>query len=191
MIAGTQKTALSSKSRILVVGTSGSGKSTLARELALKLKLTDIELDALFWKENWTQSSKEEFREKVKNSIEKSSGWVMHGNYSSIRDLSWEKADTVIWLDYTLALVMWRVIKRSLKRIVKQEALWANNKESFRKTFMSKESIILWAWQTYPLRKKQYTELSSDPQFKHIKIIRLLKPAEVKNLFANLANFSS
>lgn len=184
MIADTQKIALSSKSRILVVGTSGSGKSTLARELALKLKLDDIELDALFWKENWTQSSKEEFREKVKNSIEKSSGWVMHGNYSSIRDLSWGKADTVIWLDYSLALVMRRVIKRSLQRIIKKEALWADNKESFRKTFLSKESIILWAWQTYPLRKKQYAELASDPQFEHIQIIRFQKPIEAQLLLS-------
>lgn len=182
MIADKQVTILSSKSRILVVGTSGSGKSTLARELALKLQIDDIELDALFWKENWTQSSREEFREKVKNSIEKSSGWIMHGNYSSIRDLSWGKSDTVIWLDYSLSLVMWRVIKRSLLRIIYKESLWAENKESFKKTFFSKDSIILWAWQTYPLRKKQYTELMNDSQFKHIQMIRLKKPIEAQSL---------
>lgn len=186
MFTDNQSITLSSQSHILVVGTSGSGKSTLARELALKLQIDDIELDALFWKENWTQSSKDEFREKVKNSIDKSSGWIMHGNYSSIRDLSWGKAETVIWLDYSLPLIMWRVIKRSLLRIIKKELLWADNKESLKKTFFSKESIILWAWQTYPLRKKQYTELTSDPYYKHVQILRLQKPIEAQVLLSRI-----
>jgi len=56
-------------SKILVVGTSGSGKTTLARKLSKILHIKDIELDALFWKENWVQSEQEEFREKIQNAI--------------------------------------------------------------------------------------------------------------------------
>ena len=44
----------SSMKRIMVVGTSGSGKTTLADTLSERLGLPRIELDALFWEENWS-----------------------------------------------------------------------------------------------------------------------------------------
>jgi adenylate kinase family enzyme len=45
---------------LLVIGTSGSGKTTLAEKLSKQLGIKNIELDALYWKENWTESSIEE-----------------------------------------------------------------------------------------------------------------------------------
>lgn len=166
-------------SKILIVGTSGSGKSTLARQLTEKLNLRDIELDSLFWKPNWTQSEPEEFRQKITEAISKSTGFVIHGNYNKVRHLTWGNVDTVIWLDYPRSLVMWRVIKRSVLRIIKNESLWAGNKEGLRKTFFSKESIILWAWQTYEVRKIQYLELIKNPEYKNVKVIRFEKPSQV------------
>jgi len=41
--------------RINVVGTSASGKSTFARMLAQKLQLDYIELDDLFWLDDWQE----------------------------------------------------------------------------------------------------------------------------------------
>ena len=52
---------LSRIERINVVGTSGSGKSTFARELAELLKLLYYEMDQLFWKLDWQESSDDEF----------------------------------------------------------------------------------------------------------------------------------
>ena len=51
--------------RINVIGTSGSGKSTLSKRIAEKLNIPYVEMDALFWKPNWTESSDEEFFPKV------------------------------------------------------------------------------------------------------------------------------
>lgn len=173
---------INSSSRILVIGTSGSGKSTLARKISKALSVPDIELDALFWKPNWTQSSKEEFRAKIQESISEFSGFIIHGNYNQVRDLTWGNSDIVIWLDYSKKLVMWRVLKRSVLRILSREVLWSNNKESFRKNFLSKESIILWSWNTYAIRKKQYLELSEKPEYTNIKIIRIQTPKEADKL---------
>ena len=40
--------------KLVVIGTTSSGKSTLAEQLADKLGLDFIELDALNWGPNWT-----------------------------------------------------------------------------------------------------------------------------------------
>ena len=85
--------------RIAVVGTSGSGKTTVARELARRLGVPHVELDALFHGPGWTETPVEEFRRRVASTTE-GSGWVMDGNYeSSLGDLVLERADTVVWLD--------------------------------------------------------------------------------------------
>ena len=88
-------------------------------------------------------------------------GWVIHGNYEKTRHLSWKEATHLIWLDYSVLLIFYRVLKRSILRIIKGEELWNGNHESFFKPFLTKESIILWMIKTYPLRKKQYEELTS------------------------------
>jgi adenylate kinase family enzyme len=167
-------------SKVFVVGTSGSGKSTFARKLSQKIGVVDIELDLLFWKANWTESEPEEFRAKITKAINDNQGWVMHGNYNKVRDLTWGNTETLIWLDYSKSVVMYRVIKRSLKRIFTQEELWTGNKESIKKTFFSKQSIILWSWQTYAIRKTQYLKLIQDPDFKAIKVIRFANPSEAE-----------
>lgn len=160
-------------SKILVIGTSGSGKSTLARHLAKRLHVQDLELDALFWQPGWRETPTEQFRNKISTAIASSDGFVLHGNYNKVRDVTWKHSETVIWLDYPRTLVMWRVLKRSVLRMLKREELWAGNKESFRKTFLSKDSIILWAWNTYDLRKKQYEALIREPEYGHVTVIRL------------------
>ena len=83
-------------------------------------------------------------------------GYVIHGNYNKVKDLTWGNVDTVIWLDYSRVVVMWRVLKRTIGRIITKEELWAGNKETFRKSFLEKDSILLWAWTTYKKRKEQY-----------------------------------
>lgn len=178
------KLHLTQQSKILIIGTSGSGKSTLARQLCKTYHLKDIELDALHWKPNWTETPLDEFRIKITEAIQKSPhGFVIHGNYNKVRDLTWQNSDTIIWLDYPKSLVMYRVIKRSLLRILKNETLWGTNKESFIQNFFTKDSIILWAWNTYEIRKKQYEALIENPEYINKKIIRIKSQKELDALF--------
>jgi len=177
---------LDEHSKILVVGTSGSGKSTLAKNISNILGIKDIELDALFWKENWQESSNDDFRDKIMQSIKGTSGYVLHGNYNKVKDLTWGNADTVIWLDYSLFIVMWRVIKRTFVRIITQEELWAGNKETLKKSFFDKDSIILWAWNTYSKRKAQYKEMIKENPYKIKTYIVLKSPKEAKEFIKEL-----
>lgn len=72
--------------RISVVGTSGSGKTTLARQIAQRLTIPHIELDALYHQPNWTETPIDIFRQRVEESLI-SDSWVVDGNYSKVRDI--------------------------------------------------------------------------------------------------------
>jgi len=94
-----------------VVGTSCSGKTSLARAIASRLDLPHVELDALFWGPNWTPVPDDTFRARVADAVA-GDQWVIDGGYSTIRSLIWERADTVVWLDYPMHLVLGRCVNQ-------------------------------------------------------------------------------
>lgn len=160
--------------RISVVGTSGSGKTTLARQISQRLAIPHIELDALYHEPNWTEAPTDVFRKRVEQALSGDS-WVVDGNYSKVRDIVWSRADTVLWLDYPLPVIMRRVVRRTFQRVVKQEELWNGNRETWQTTF-SRDSIILWALTTYQKNRNQYLILLSQPEYAHLKILHLRSP---------------
>jgi adenylate kinase family enzyme len=117
--------------RINVVGTSCSGKTTLARAIAARLHLEHVELDALFWGPDWTPVPETVFRERVGAAVA-ADAWVIDGGYSPIRDLTWSRVDTVVWLDYPMPLVIGRWARRTAARLRSQEEFWpgSGNRES-------------------------------------------------------------
>ena len=65
-----------------------------------------------------------------------SDGWVIDGGYrGKLGDLVWERADTVVWLDQPLPLIMGRLLRRTHGRIRRDEELWSGNRESWRNMF--------------------------------------------------------
>ena len=171
--------------RIAVVGTSGSGKTTMARKLAERLGFKHVELDSLHWGPDWTPTPRELFRERVAEALDGKT-WTTDGNYSSVRDIVWKRADTVVWLDYSLALVMGRVIRRTIRRSALREELWSSNRESIGTSFMSRDSIILWAFNSYRRRKREYPVLFAQPEHAHLRVVRLTTPREAEAWFHSL-----
>lgn len=175
-----QPLQLNAFSKIVIVGTSGSGKTTLARILAQKYQIPDIELDALYWEPEWTPASDEDFQTRVRNATAER-GWIVHGNYSKVRDMIWNKADVIIWLDYPRYLVMWRVLRRTIHRVFTQQKICGDNTESFRISFLSKDSVILWAHNTFKRNRLAYGELMRDSEY-GAKMIRVRTPREAEDL---------
>jgi adenylate kinase family enzyme len=161
--------------RIAVVGTSGSGKTTLAGQLAQRLGFPHVELDAIHWGPNWTPAPREEFKARVAEALNGDT-WVTDGNYGVVRDVIWPQADTLVWLDFSLVVVMRRVIWRTLRRAFTREELWNENRERVREAVFSRESIILWALTTYRRRRREYPLLFAKPEHAHLRIIRLRSP---------------
>ncbi|OQY43125.1 MAG: hypothetical protein B6242_15365 [Anaerolineaceae bacterium 4572_78] len=165
--------------RIAIVGTMGVGKTTLARNLVERLNLNHVELDALYWQPNWIPMPAPLFREQVQNKI-CGSRWVIDGNYREVNDLVWQNADTVVWLDYSLELVMWQLSRRFLGNWLTQKELWNGNKESFYTHFCTKKSLFLKAKRTHIKYRQTYTEIMRKPEYAHITWLRFSKPADTK-----------
>lgn len=174
--------------RIVVVGTTSSGKSTLAKRLAERIGGDFIELDALHWEPNWVEAKHEVFRKRVETATN-SRAWVVAGNYHVVRDLIWPKAEAVIWLDYSLPLVFWRLLTRTIRRWVTQEELWNGNREKLWWHFKiwSGESLFHWLFKTYWRRKREYPILFAQLEHSHLKIYHFTKPAETENWFSKVA----
>jgi adenylate kinase family enzyme len=171
----------------IVIGVTSSGKSTLAERLAKRFGLQYIELDALYWEPNWQPAPLEVFRASVETAMQAET-WIAAGNYHIVRDLLWSSAEAVIWLDYSFWRVLWQLTRRSLRRWWTQELLWGTNREPLWTHFKlwSKDSLYNWLFQTYWRRKREYPQLLSQPEYRHLQLLRFKEPKETEVWLENL-----
>ncbi len=167
-----------------MVGTCGSGKTSFAARLARALGVRHIELDALHWEPGWREAADEVFRARVRAAVGED-GWIVDGNYSVVRGIIWERATAVVWLDYGLPTILFRLVRRTFRRAFTCEVLWNGNRERFLTSFFSRESIILWAFKTYWRRKRDYPRLFSRPEHSHLRVVRLRSPREAERWIAD------
>jgi adenylate kinase family enzyme len=169
--------------RVVVIGTTGSGKSTLAERLAAQTGLRIIELDALYWGRDWQGAPVDLFRHRVERET-RDGGWIVVGNYGQVRDLVWPAADTLIWLDLPLSLVMRRLVNRTFRRAATREELWGTgNRESFVNAFFSRQSILLWALRTHRRNREKYSK-DCAALAETMQVVRLSSPREVERFLA-------
>lgn len=164
--------------RIVIIGTSGAGKSTLARDLDRTLGLPHVELDALHWGPEWTPVSLDLFRERA-DAATRDEAWVVDGNYAPVRDIVWPRASHVIWLNFSLPTVFWRVGCRSWRRWARRETLWAGNRESLARTLFSRESILLWTLQTHAKRRRDFAALRASGAYPHLIWLEFQRPRDL------------
>jgi adenylate kinase family enzyme len=169
-----------------VYGPSGSGKSTLARQIGAALGLPVVELDALFHQPNWVPTPEDEFRAKVSRRLDECvDGWVCDGNYHMVRDVVLSRAEAVVWLKLPFRVVYPRLVWRTVSRAWKREELWNTNRESWRLSFTSKDSILLWGithwWAHFRGVAASLAEHGVD-----LPVVELRSSSEVRGLLAGL-----
>ena len=168
--------------RIIIIGSSNAGKSTLAEQLADCLAVPFIELDALHWEPGWIAAEREVFRERVRQAIEPES-WVMAGNYTSLQqDVSWPVADSIVWLDLPLPMVLRRCVGRCWRRWRSGDLLWGTNRETFWEHLMlwnPEKSLIAYTLKTHHSRRRTFEALTREPSWSHITFIHLRSIGEV------------
>lgn len=172
--------------RVVVIGSTGSGKSTLAQQVAPRISADIIDADALFWQADWQETPPLVFRERIEQAVS-GDAWIFAGNYGSVRDLVWPRADTLIWLNYPLPLVFGRLLRRTVQRIVTQEDLWGSgNHETWRKQFLTRESLFLWLFKTHRRRQHEIPHLLRLPENAHLTVIQFNSPRATDHWLAAL-----
>ncbi len=168
-----------------MVGVTGSGKTTLAADLARRLSMPHVELDALHWEPGWSEAPLETFRSRVQKATA-GAAWVVDGNYGKAHDLLWPLADTLIWLDYPLWLCLWQLTRRTLIRILKRETLWNGNRETIWGAFFAKDSLFGWAIKSHKVLSKRYPAWLAQPEYAHLSVYRLRNHKQTKFFLSRL-----
>jgi adenylate kinase family enzyme len=173
--------------RIAVIASaSGNGKTTLGRELARRLDLPFVELDALVHGPGWTETPDDELRAQVEPIVD-SGGWVIDGTYQrKLGDLVLREADVVVWLDLPIRVWLPRLTRRTLRRMRGRETLWNDNRETLANAVWGRESLLAWAFRTHFSRRRDWPrELASYP------VVRLATPADVEVFLARASGEGS
>jgi adenylate kinase family enzyme len=147
--------------RICIFGATGSGKTTLADRLGEALVLPVMHLDNIRHEFGFDSVSWDEMRAKMEAFVTSHpEGWIAEGNYSRVRDVTVSRADTLISLDLPWRMSFWRLLKRTTGRVWTKEPLYNQDgpHESWRLSFMSRESILWWSITNHRRRKRTTAE---------------------------------
>ena len=121
--------------RISIIGGSGSGKSTLANILSKELDIPAIHLDSINYNANWVEIDKNE-RDKIISSKANEERWIIDGNYNKTLKARLNRADLIIWLDYSTFAHLKGVCKRIIKNYNKEKPDIPGCKERLNFTFL-------------------------------------------------------
>jgi adenylate kinase family enzyme len=164
----------------VISSASGNGKTTLGRKLAARLGVPFLELDALVHGPDWVETPDGELRALVEPVVA-GVGWVIDGVYrGKLGTLVLDAADTVVWIDLPLHVWLPRLLRRSIRRIVRHEELWNGNRERFRDAFWGRDALVPFALRQHFRRRRVYpVELAGLP------VVRLRSTAEVDRFLAS------
>jgi len=164
---------------------SGSGKSTLGRRLAGLLDVPYVELDAIHHQAGWRELRAEELRREVEP-IVAGEGWVIDGAYrSKLGHLTLDAADTVVWLDLPRRVWLPRLLRRTFVRALLRQELWNGNRESFRKAFSRRDSIVLFALRNDRNRQHRYPRVLAG-----YRVARLRSQAQVNAFVRSVSDLN-
>ena len=161
--------------RVAVISSApGNGKTTLGRQLAAKLDVPFVELDALVHGPNWTETPDDELRRLLAPALA-GDGWVIDGGYwGKIGHLVLAQADVVVWLDLPVRVWLPRLARRTARRLRDHEEIWNGNRESLRGAIWGRKALIPYALGAHRAHRRRYPA-----ELARYAVVRLGTPAEV------------
>lgn len=161
----------------MIIGSCGAGKSTLSRQLHQKTGIELIHLDQAYWKPNWIETEPDIWDNTVRELVKKES-WIIDGNYGGTMDIRLQTADTIIFLDRSRWLCLYRVLKRIIMNYGKPRA---DMNEGCNERF--DWGFLIYVFHFYDIKRPQILKrLSKLPATKQIYV---LKSNEAMQTFLN------
>jgi hypothetical protein len=88
------------------------------------------------------------------------------------------QADTLVWLDQSLPLILRRLLIRTVKDILTGRELFNGNRQTWRLAFVGRDSLFGWALRMHFRRRREWPRLfRSHP---NLTVVRLRSPREVE-----------
>jgi len=142
-------------------------------------------LDRIYWKPGWVQTPKDEWWA-IQEELVKRDSWIADGNYGGSQHIRFSAADTIIYMDYSRLICVWRVIKRSLsERFLGRTRpdLGPGCRERIGLDFLG---FLKWIWEFNARNRPRVLErLSRYGEGKEIVVLR--RPADVESFISDIA----
>lgn len=165
--------------KISILGVTASGKTTLANKISKILNIPVTHLDKIFWKEKG--GIKQDAFVAELEDVMKAEKWIIEGSMprSKTLDMRLDNADTIIFYDAPLWLVLWRQTKRFFKYYGKvRPDMAGDNKQKYPFTWAELQHA-----RKYPT-KDLYSKIL---KFKDAKMVVIIKsPKDEKRFLASL-----
>lgn len=164
--------------KVALFGAPATGKSTLARWLSAELDQPHTDLDDLLFTPDGALPL-EEFRRQA-GEITRTDGWIVEGNFSKLADVVWHRADTLVWLDFPLPLIVYRIVRRSLRQLAGRDDSAQARRLTWSTAFFSRRSLLRTAIRKYRTNRPRYARQVSETADLGVEIVRLRSPRDVQ-----------
>ncbi len=132
--------------KIWIIGPPGSGETTIALKLSKILNIKLLNLDDIYWEENWVKNTN--FANEVIDKFTRDGSWVVDGFYDESAEMMYNKANIIFLLEVPYFLMILRLIYRSFFRITKKQVVCGNNYENIKFLF-SRNGLFRFAHEQY------------------------------------------
>ncbi len=119
--------------RVIVIGCGGSGKSVFSRSFAALSGLPLYHLDNIWWCEDGTNVSREDFDARLGEILDRDE-WIIDGNYRRTMERRMAECDTVIFFDLPTDVCIEGI--RARKGKLRPDMPWKNAPEDDDAEFM-------------------------------------------------------
>ena len=112
-------------------------------------------IDELHWLPDWQPRPDPELHARIED-VAKRPAWIIEGNYRRFRARQRHRIELLIWLDLPLPFVLLRLLRRSLRRSLRGESCCNGNRESLRRLFFHRDSVVLYMLSTWSSHRRAY-----------------------------------
>jgi hypothetical protein len=151
-----------------------------------------VELDSLYFGPQFSTAPLDLLRERTTTAIA-GERWVTDGNKRAVRDLVWPRADTIVWLDYSLGVSLWRLAKRARWRTAQltAEAGKTGRRAGLPRQLLAAAKGVLTALRSHAGQRREYTRLFAESANQHLAVARLRSPRATREWLARVTTAST